>query len=274
MMRKVFAFVTMLSAVALAKDGSETDQLFADGVRALQDERPNDAVASFEALADRGVVDPVVSYDRGLAYALRVHAGAEQPGDLGRAAHGFEEARGLSVDARLSSDAEVALTAIRGEVGRRKAREGVTIDVEQHPTPWRTLTRLLGENAWSTLAICASLVLGVALFLRWLATASRARAGSTIAIAVSAPLLVVAAALARTARHDRLYLREAIIVAPAARPSDAHGITLPQAQPLPEAARVQVLEQNAGWTEIRWGALDAWLPSSTLRPLAKPGESG
>jgi hypothetical protein len=271
------SFAVVLAFGLLVRDAradgppaDETATLFADGVRALKEERPNDAVASFEALADRGIIDPVVSYDRGLAYTLRVRAGAEQAGDLGRAAHGFEEARALSLDARLVSDADVALAAVRGEVGRRKAREGVTVDVEQHPSPWRTLARLTSENTWAWMAVGASFLLAAALFIRWLAHASRERAGAAIAVAVSAPLLVVAAALSRTSRHDRLWLNESVVISPAARPSDVHGIPLPQGQPLPEAARVEVVDQNAGFTEIRWGTLDAWVPASTLRPLAKP----
>jgi hypothetical protein len=271
MKRLLLVSMMMLVAPPIARaDDNETKTLFADGVRALQEERPNDAVASFEALADRGIVDPVISYDRGLAYALRVRAGAEQPGDLGRAAHGFEEARALSWDSPLVVDAETALTAVRGEVGRRKAREGLTVDVEQHPSPWRTLTHALGETAWTWIAVTASVVLAAALFLRWLAHGSRARAGAAIAIAASAPILVLAAALARTARHDRLWLREAIVISPAVRPSDAHGIVLPQAQALPEAARVEVVGDNGGWTEVRWGPLDAWVPTGTLRPIARP----
>jgi hypothetical protein len=264
----LIAAVVLASSHALA-DENEAPKLFADGVKALEEERPNDAVASFEALADRGVVDAVASYDRGLAYALRVRANAEQPGDLGRAAHGFEEARMLSTDPRLVADAESALAAVRSEVGKRKAREGVTVDVEQHASPWRTLTHSLGENTWTGIAIAASFLLGAALFLRWLASSSRARAGAAIAIAVSAPVMILAAALARSARHDRLYLREAIVVSAAARPSDVHGIALPQATPLPEAARVEIVEQNGAWTEFRWGSLDAWVPAQALRPLAK-----
>lgn len=262
--------IAMLVASPLHADDTETNTLFADGLSALKDERPNEAVASFEALADRGIVDAAVSYDRGLAYALRVHAGAEQPGDLGRAAHGFEEARALSTDASLTNDAEAGLTAVRSEVGRRKAREGITIDVEQHASPWRTLSRALAENTWTAIAIAASFILGVAFFLRWLGQGSRMRAGAAIAIAVSAPMLVLAAALARTARHDRLTLEEAVVVSPTARPSDEHGIALPQSTPLPEAARVEVLSHESGLTQIRWGALVAWVPASTLRPLAKP----
>jgi hypothetical protein len=265
----VFAAVLGASAIAHADDASETSKLFADGVKALEDERPNDAVASFEALADRGVVDAVASYDRGLAYALRVRANAEQPGDLGRAAHGFEEARALTNDAKLAADAQSALKMVRGEVSRRKAREGVTVDMEQHASPWRTLTRVLTENTWTWLAVFAAFALGAGLFLRWLATASRARAAAAIVIAVSAPVMILGAALARSARSDRLNLREAIVISPAARPSDAHGIVLPQATPLPEAARVEIVGDNGSWTEFRWGTLDAWVPAQTLRPLAK-----
>lgn len=249
---------------------SDTKQLFDDGVTALKQERPNEAVASFEALADRGVVDAVASYDRGLAYALRVHANAEQPGDLGRAAHGFEEARELSSDPHLTADANAALASVRAEVGRRKAREGVTVDVEQRAPPWRSLAQSLGENAWAAIAVAAALLLGAGLFLRWLAQGARARAGAAIAIVAAAPALVLAAALARTARHNRLYLREAVVVSASARPSDAKGIALPQSRPLPEAARVEIVEENAGWTEFRWGSLEAWVPAATLRPIAKP----
>jgi hypothetical protein len=155
-------------------------------------------------------------------------------------------------------------------VGRRKAREGVPTDVEQRATPWRSLAHALGENTWAAFAITASMILAAALFLRWLAVGSRARAGAAIAIAVSAPLLVLSAALARSARHDRLWLHEAVVVRASVHPSDAHGIVLPQALPLPEAARVEVVEQNAGLTEVRWGTLDCWVPTNALRPLAKP----
>jgi hypothetical protein len=264
------ALFAALAAPSLARaDDSETSKLFEDGVHALAEERPNDAVASFEALGDRGVVDAVASYDRGLAYALRVRANAEQPGDLGRVAHGFEEARALTGDPVLAADAQSALQMVRSEVSRRKAREGVTVDMEQHASPWRTLSRAIDENAWTVLAAFAAIALGVGLFLRWLATASRARAAATIVIAVAAPTMVLAAALARTARSDRLHLHEAIVVSPSARPSDSHGIVLPQATPLPEAARVEIVDENGAWTEFRWGALDAWVPSQTLRPLAK-----
>ncbi len=79
-----------------ADDGAAA--LFESATKALHEGRAGDAIGAFETLADEGVVDAVASYDRGLAYAMRVRIGAEVPGDLGRAAQGFEEARDLSRD--------------------------------------------------------------------------------------------------------------------------------------------------------------------------------
>ncbi|MDF2694931.1 MAG: hypothetical protein K0S65_3314, partial [Labilithrix sp.] len=91
------ACFALASTIGTARADEETPQeetdpaaLFRGANEALAAGRPGEAIAKFEALADRGVVDAVVSFDRGLAYAARVRAGGEQPGDLGRAAHGFE----------------------------------------------------------------------------------------------------------------------------------------------------------------------------------------
>src|SRR5262245_40019358 len=110
----------------------ETDPaaLFRGANEALAGNRPSEAIAKLEALADRGVVDAVVSFDRGLAYAARVRAGAEQAGDLGRAAHGFEEARELTHDTALATDATNALAVVRSEIARRRSRSGESIEIE------------------------------------------------------------------------------------------------------------------------------------------------
>ena len=132
-----------------ARAAEEADGLFASGVSALNDGRPGDAIAALEALADRGVVDPVASYDRGLAYvrgACRI--GAEVPGDLGRAAHGFEEARDLTHDGKLADDANKALTVVRSEVARRRVRAGQPVEVDPGRSLSRALAGLLSEGTW------------------------------------------------------------------------------------------------------------------------------
>lgn len=263
-------------ALVLAAGGQGVEQsdedLFAAGVQALADERPNDAIGAFEILADRGRMDPVVSYDRGLAYAARVRAGAEAPGDLGKAAHGFEEAIALTNDDGLRLDATRALEQVRTEVGRRRAREGTAVELDTRKPLWRSLSQSLPENAWSVSAIVAGLVLAGALFVRWRSSAGRARAAANVGIGAALPSLVLAAALTATARSDRLNLREAIVIAPSARLSDARGIALAGSSPLPEGARVELLTGSGGLgalTEVRAGGTQAFLPSSALRPIAK-----
>jgi hypothetical protein len=245
----------------------EPAALFASGVKALHEGRAQDAITSLEALADRGVVDAAASYDRGLAYAARVRIGAEVPGDLGRAAHGFEEARDLARDPRLADDAAHALGAVRSEVARRRVRAGEPVEVDPGRSLARTLARVLGEDTWSLLAALSSAALGAALFVRWLARGRRARVSGGVTAGVSAPLLFAAVLMTWGARHDRTRVREAVVVTPSARPTDERGITVAGAMPLPEGARVEVIEANGAQARYRFGAAQGWVAADALRPV-------
>lgn len=264
--------VVLLVAVSVSPSrADEPGALFADATQALAGGRPADAIADLEALADRGVLDAAMSFDRGLAYAQRVRIGGEQPGDLGRAAHGFEEARALTRDAKVIDDASAALTTIRAEVARRRARAGSSVELEQNDSLGDSIVHLVVENTWALLSAAMSLVLGVGLFVIWLARphARRIKIGGVIAVAVASPLLVASILLTLSARDARLHRREGVLVSAAARPSDARGVALPNLGLLPEAARVQIMSSNTAWTQIRWGTLDAWVPSPLVRPLAR-----
>jgi hypothetical protein len=257
---------TFSAPIARADDA---DALFAAGARALQEGRVGDAVDAFEAYADRGVVDAVASYDRGLAYAERVRMGAEQPGDLGRAAQGFEESRDLTHDPKLAADAERALMAVRGEVARRRLRAGQAAEVDPGPSLARTLARLLVEDTWAALAVAASAALSLGLFVRWLGREPRERVGGGVMAGVAAPALAFAVAMTAAARSDRQNLVEAVVVSPAARPVDERGLTLPGSAPMPEGARVEVLRESGGAARVRFGSVDAWLPVGSIRRLEK-----
>jgi hypothetical protein len=246
------------------------DAVFSAALAALKDGRTNDAIASFESLGDRGVVDPVVSFDRGVAYAQRVRNGAEQPGDLGRAAHGFEEARELTSDADLARDATQALALVRAEIARRRSQAGDPVEVDQGVPLRRALTRLASDDAWAWGALGAAIVLGASLFVRWLATARRVRIAAAIALSVSSPTLLACTLLSLFARDDRLHLREGVLVSESARMADDRHIVPASAAPLPEAARVRILDGTAGWTKVAWGASTGWIPSQTVRPIAAP----
>ena len=273
-MRPVLLLVGSVCMMTLAKPACADDDanvLFSDATKALHEGRPGDAIASLESLADRGVVDPVASYDRGLAYAMRVRIGAEVPGDLGRAAHGFEEARELSSDSRLADDASRGLIVVRSEIARRRNRAGQPAEVDPGRSLARTLARLLSESAWETLAVVSSLALTLGLFALWLAHGRRVRIAGAIAASVAAAALAASVSMTLSSKRDRQTLVEAVVVTGSARPSDERGMSLPGATPLPEGARVEVVEARGAWTRVRFGTVDAWVASDSLRDLSRPG---
>ncbi len=260
------ALVAFASRRALADDPAS---LFASATRALHEGRAGDAIGAFETLADDGVVDAAASYDRGLAYAMRVRIGAEVPGDLGRAAHGFEEARDLARDPKLASDAASALVVVRGEIARRRLRAGEPVEVDPGRSLGRTVAGLLPEGVWSAMAVALSAALAAGLFARAWGIRPRIRVTGGVVSGVAAPVLAVAIGMTLAARHDRLTLREAVVVAPSARPTDLRGLAVPGATPLPEGARVEIVESRGPSTRVRFGSIDAWVSSGTLRELSR-----
>jgi hypothetical protein len=70
-------------------------------------------------------------------------------------------------------------------------------------------------------------------------------------------------------RADRLSLREAVVVSSGARPTDERGITVAGAHPLPEGARVQLIDERGAQTRVRFGSVDVWVPAGVLRQLAR-----
>jgi hypothetical protein len=276
LLRTLLVLATLVAALAASRAARADDAstaLFVSATKALHEGRAGDAIAAFETLADDGVVDAVASYDRGLAYAMRVRIGAEVPGDLGRAAHGFEEARDLSRDPKLTTDASTALTVVRGEIARRRLRAGEPVEVDPGRTLARTLAGLLPEGVWSVLAAVFSAAFAAGLSARAWGRQARTRITGGVMAAVAAPAMAVALGMTLAARHDRWTLREAVVVAPSARPTDLRGLAVPGATPLPEGARVEIVESRGPSTRVRFGVIDAWVSSSTLRELSRSEES-
>lgn len=254
---------------ARADDTDDPAKIFENATKALEGERPVDAIASFEALGDRGVIDPVISFDRGLAYAARVRAGAEQPGDLGRAVHGFEEARQLSSDPALDRDATSALTAVRAEIARRKSRSGDPVELDTGVSLGRSIVNLLPENAWAALAALASIALSIGIVIRARAEAHRAKVAGTTTASLASGVLVLTALLLHSARDVRLHLREAVVIAPNVRLLDEKRVALTTVAPIPEGARVQLLDEGGDFARVMVGRTEGGLPSSALLPMAK-----
>jgi hypothetical protein len=249
-------------------DGLDTTSLLKGAVDALGSDRPAEAIAKFEALADRGVVDAVVSYDRGLAYAARLRSGNEQPGDLGRAAHAFEEARELTHDETLAADASRALARVRAEVAKRRANAGDPVEIQTGFSIGRSLVRVLPENAWALLATLASVIASAAIVARRLVRAARGRVAAATTAVVAAFVLVGMSALGLAARHGRHHLREAVVIGPRVRLLDERRLSMDGRAALAEGARVRIVDEVGGFTRIDVGDATGLVPSSTVLPLA------
>lgn len=272
-MRRLLARVSTLFAVAaalsslpaMAAETSET--IFQHGVAALEKGDYPAALDSFEALADRGFVNPDLSYNRALAYIGRVRAGAEKSGDLGRAAAALEE---VLIVRPKDADAVHALEIVREEVAKRRARQGTTgAEVDARPSLRRTVLGLASERVWAALAAFGSTLLTLGLAFRRAQKESPAHLFGTIAGPIGAASLLVFGTLAFGARDLRTTTQIGVVVAPSARLLDEKGAPL-GATTLPEAAKVEIGERRGSLVSVRWGAEEGWLSSRDLRVLPRP----
>lgn len=253
----VAALVTWPAIAASAPDAD-----YARIADALQHGRDDEAIAGLEALADRGVMHPDASFDRGIAYARRARGRTAAPGDLGRAAAGFEEALRLRPG---DVDAAAALEVVRGEVARRRARRGKD-EVSVGDPPDRLVTGLASERTWALLAIVSSLVLAAGLVLRrrgggpWHVAGSLAVPLGALGLCVFTPATWWAGVLT----HERGI---GVVIAPEVTLSNDEGQRT-DAPVVPEAARVEVGRVADGRVRVRWGSYEGWAPLGSVRRIA------
>jgi hypothetical protein len=274
------------SAPAGAAD--DDTALFLKGANATAAGEYGAAIDALEALADRGFVHPDASYDRGLAYLMRIRAHAERPGDLGRAAAAFEETLRLRPD---DADADKALDAIRVEVTKRRARKGGST-TSVRPTLDRVVAGLVHHDTWTIAALVASFLLALGLVLRRFDSVDRAPPGGgeasatpasavatkrgapahpihvagSVLVAVGLVALVALVPIAVHARTLHLTTRPGVVVVPEAHLTDETGRASGE-DAIPEAAAVEVGERRAGIVHVRWGAVEGWLPATSVRVL-------
>lgn len=255
-------FVAALLVVSSAQAASD-DEVFAEGQKAIEAGRIREAIELYEGLADRGFAHPDASYNRGVAYLARVRAHEEKPGDLGRAAAAFEECLAKRPG---DEDAEHALEAVRNEVAKRlpagESGKGPLLD--RGPSPRDAVAGLLPETSWAALALGGSLLLTLGLLGRSRATTARARLIATSAGLAGLVVLLVAGPLTAIARSIRRTTATAVVVVKEARWVKDDGTLLPDT-PVPEAARVEILERKGVLLRVRWGKTEGLVRPLDLR---------
>jgi hypothetical protein len=63
--------------------------------------------------------------------------------------------------------------------------------------------------------------------------------------------------------------REAVVIAPSTRLLDEKHVAMLSVAPLPEGARVEILDEGADFAHVLAGRAQGWLPSSAVMPMAK-----
>ncbi len=243
----------------------------AAAVAALRRGAPTEAIAQLELLADRGVVQPDVSYDRGLAYLTRAQSRASQPGDYGRAAAALQEALRL----RPSDEgAQAALARVQEDLARARGRRGNT-SLMARPSLLRAVLDFLPESLVAGLALAASLAttlgLALALFVR---SVRRRFLGRWVTLLAGA-LGLLLGTWAWAARQQRHATREAVVIASEARLRDAAGIPLRGKELgggdglLPEGALLVILEETERFFLVEWGAKRYRVQRDEVRLLAR-----
>lgn len=248
---------------ASAAGATRAETHFRRGTAALTEGRTEEAIVALEAYADVGRVHPAASFNRGLAYLARIRADQEQPGDLGRAAAAFEEARDLADEHEAS--AEALLLRIRAEVARRRARRGQEA-VLAEPSLSRLILGLASERWWAAGAIVGSLLLTLGLWLR-------RRPGSAHVAGLLISPVGALAALSLTlgwygARDLRLHTKGAVVVARELRLLDAGGAALP-GPAIPEATRLEVRQRAGARWFARYGTREGWVDADAIRVLRR-----
>jgi hypothetical protein len=251
---------------------SSPQGLFKAGVAALERGAYDQAVDDFELLADRGYVRPNASFDRAVAYVARARSRHARPGDLGRAAAALSETVLLNPD---DEQAQRALTRVREEIARRRARQGDQ-PVSATPSLGRAVAGLLSEDAWSIGAALGSLLLTFGLATRRLATHAQTRLGAAVSASIGAVLLLGCGGLDLAARHFRLTSEPAVVVVGEARLLDSEGRPLTAQKgalehtAIPEGAGVHVLGRSGTLSHVEWGTARGWVESDQLRVLERP----
>lgn len=235
---------------------------FPEGVEALRAGHVDEAIARFEHLANAGVVDAAVSFDRGLAYATRLTQAEPKAGDFGQAIAAFEEATALATGTPLRDRADRAADAVRGELARKRHREGARAAYEPAPSLGERSIALLPEWLWFTFACLFALSATAGAFVR---RAPLVRWGLRLSFVLVLPCLFAAWFVRDQARYGR-----AVVVVESARLLDDESHRpLAETEPLVEGALLTV--EPAGGTEVRVHAagIRGLLPRTSVRVLAR-----
>jgi hypothetical protein len=257
-------------AHAQAPLDSDSKTIFNRATTAIEAGAPSEAIAELELLADRGVLQPDVSFNRAVAYIKRAKTARAQSGDLGRAVAALEETIALRPS---DAQAQAVLERVQSELSRERSRRG-SQSLLVRPSIGRALVRLFPENFWALSALFASGCCTLGLLFAWLASSPRRRFVGKVTASISGTFGILAGVVIFAAVQIRHSTTIGVVTVPEARLRDAAGVPLPvsvarDSANIPEGARVDISRVSDRYAEILWGETKAWVQLSDLQILPK-----
>ena len=266
--KKSWTFAIALLTVALWPleiRAESISQAVSTSAAHLAEEQLGEASRGTEAAADRGLIHPDLSFNRGLAYMKRAQSASAEPGDLGQAAAGFAEALHLRAE---DPEAERALQRTQQLLAEDAARSDTSPESSSLGLVERLLLFL---NGWALLIIggLGSITLCAGLFARSSSKEGRRVGGSVAALvgfALLAPTFLLFIA--------KLYLfdgaRVAVVVAERAEVVDEGGGRVPGLLPYRMGTVVHIRERKRGLAPLVNFGTPGHLPTERLRFLRDP----
>jgi hypothetical protein len=230
----------------------------------------SEAIDQLEALSDRGVVHPSVSFNRGVVYVRRAESPNKQRTDLGQAAAAFQEAAELDPS---DTEASALLERVREQISERRASRSAD-PLMARPRLVRAVLGLIGEDVWASVALLGSLALTVGLALRLWTRSRSAHLSAGVVSAIGLVFLALGGGMAAAARQLRLSTVAAVVITEQAQLLDAGGRPVSAASHrdvgnmIPEGSAVYIKETRGPLAFVEWGDLDAWVNLRELRRLA------
>jgi len=245
-----------LLAVAMLLPGLCASSAAAQSTRELLDRangdllggRPEDALATYDALAESDIQDPDLEYNRALAHA--------QLNQLGAALLHLERAQSYAPG---DDQVQAAIQKVQDELGQRSAERKGEATVQTRPPLLEAMTAGISAGAlavllWLSVAVCS---LACITLLRAHREGARLAAGVTASVALlCAGLTGFGLAVKAGAFRDG---ERAVVVVPELAVRSGPDDTAPPVGLLDEGGRAELLERRGRYTRLRAGSVRGWV---------------
>lgn len=219
-----------------------------------------EGITVLEGAADRGLVDPDLSFNRGLSYLKRAESPQANPGDLGQAVAGFSESLALR-----PSDADATRGLERAQILLRQQNKVEETTLTLDDSLLREVLRQMSPLPLTTVAGLGALLIVAA----WAVRVGARDTGRALALAlIGLTLWLGGAGLYGARAYAIASTHDAIVISARAELRDESGRPMRGVPGLPEGTRVRLEDTRGRLSRIGGDRGELWVDAAELRRLA------